>query len=102
MLEAAASQASSIKQMLVKKKKKKEIIILLSTGIIESSLLKPFPEALRIQCAKQSAGKSFASWGTVTNSAALAFTILTIFLQILNQLLRDFTGQYDITLLFHQ
>lgn len=101
MLEAAASQASSIKQMLVKKKKK-EIIILLSTGIIESSLLKPFPEALRIQCAKQSAGKSFASWGTVTNSAALAFTIPTIFLQILNQLLRDFTGQYDITLLFHQ
>lgn len=50
MLQAAASQALSTKQMLVEKK---EIIILLSTGTIESSLLKPFPEALRIQCAKQ-------------------------------------------------
>lgn len=65
-LEAAASQASSTKQMLVKNKI--EIIILLSTGTIESSLLKPFPEALRIQCAKQSAGKqrhchSFSSFG---------------------------------------
>lgn len=68
MLEAAASQASSTKHTLIKKKE--EIIILLSTGTIESSLLKPFPAALRIQCAKQSAGKSFANGGTVTHPSS--------------------------------